>query len=80
VASPIGTVAAGHVCAAISNYLVMEYHAHDVDWWGDLVVGGNPIKDGFIALSSKPGHGLELNENVAKAHLKPGYSYFGENP
>ncbi len=30
VASPIGTVAAAHVCAAMNNFLVMEYHAHGV--------------------------------------------------
>ncbi len=79
VASPIGTVACGQVCVAISNYLLMEYHAHDVDWWGDLVMGGSPIKGGFIALNDKPGHGLTLYEDVARAHLKPGSSYFGEN-
>ncbi len=38
--------------------------AHDVAWWGDLVAG----------------HGLELNEEVARAHLKPGYSFFGDGP
>ena len=80
VASPIGTVACGHVCAAISNYLVMEYHAYDVAWWGDLVEGGSPIENGFITLNNKPGHGLTLNEDVAKAHLKKGSSYFGDNP
>ncbi|MGH2551891.1 MAG: mandelate racemase/muconate lactonizing enzyme family protein [Thermomicrobiales bacterium] len=80
VASPIGTVAGAHVCAAMNNFLVMEYHAHDVDWWDDLVVGGATIIDGFIYLNEKPGHGLELNEDVAKAHLKPGSSYFGDSP
>ncbi len=80
VASPIGTVACGHVCAAISNFLVMEYHAHDVDWWGDLVMGGSPLQEGYITLNNKPGHGLTLNEDVAKQHLKKGSSYFGENP
>ena len=33
VASPIGTVAAAHVCASIPNFLVIEFHAHDVPWW-----------------------------------------------
>ena len=33
VASPIGTVASAHVCASIPNFLVIEYHAHDVPWW-----------------------------------------------
>ena len=80
VASPIGTVAGAHVSAAIPNFLVMEYHAHDVDWWGDLVEGGPPIVDGFIALSDKPGHGLTLNEGVARAHVKKGHSFFGDEP
>jgi L-alanine-DL-glutamate epimerase-like enolase superfamily enzyme len=68
------------VSAAIPNFLVMEYHAHDVDWWGDLVEGGPPIVDGFIALSDKPGHGLTLNEGVARAHVKKGHSFFGDEP
>ena len=35
-------VAAAHVCAAMNNFLVIEYHAHDVAWWGDLVDGEPP--------------------------------------
>lgn len=78
VSSPIGTVAAAHVCAAIPNFLVLEFHAMDVPWWDDLVTGGPVIKDGFIHLTDKPGHGLELNEDVARAHLKPDSTFFGE--
>lgn len=78
VASPIGTVAAAQVCAAMSNFLVMEYHAFDVPWWDDLVRGGPVIRDGFIHLNDQPGHGLELNEETARAHLEPGHSFFGE--
>jgi L-alanine-DL-glutamate epimerase-like enolase superfamily enzyme len=78
VASPVGTVASAHVCVAMQNFLVMEYHAFDVPWWSDLVTGDPVIKDGFIYLEEKPGHGLELNEDVARAHLKPGCSFFGE--
>jgi L-alanine-DL-glutamate epimerase-like enolase superfamily enzyme len=80
VASPIGTVAGAHVCAAMNNFLVMEFHAHDVAWWNDLVVGGAVITDGFIHLDERPGHGLVLNEDVARAHLAPGSSFFGERP
>jgi L-alanine-DL-glutamate epimerase-like enolase superfamily enzyme len=78
VSSPIGTVAAAHLCAAIPNFLVIEFHAFDVPWWDDLVLEGPVIRDGFIHLSEKPGHGLELNEEVARAHLKPGSTFFGE--
>ncbi len=80
VASPVGTVAAAHVCAAMSNFLVIEYHAHDVEWWGALVDGEMPITNGFIPLTNQPGHGLTLNEDVARQHLKPGTTFFGDRP
>ena len=80
VASPIGTVAGAHVCAAMNNFLVMEYHAHDVDWWDGLVEGEPTIVGGYIHLNDGPGHGLTLNEDVARAHLQPGSSYFGDQP
>lgn len=78
VASPVGTVAAAHVCAAMNNFLVMEFHAHDVPWWSDVVEENTVIKDGFIFLNERPGHGLTLNEEVARAHSKPGHSFFGD--
>jgi L-alanine-DL-glutamate epimerase-like enolase superfamily enzyme len=80
VASPIGTVAGAQVCAAMNNFLVMEFHAHDVPWWSDLVEGAPVIEGGFIQLDDRPGHGLTLNEEVARAHLKPGSSFFGDEP
>lgn len=78
VASPVGTVAAAHVCAAMSNFLVMEFHASDVPWWATMVDGDPPIRDGFITLTDAPGHGLTLNEDVARANAKPGTTFFGD--
>jgi len=78
VASPIGTVAAAHVGAAMNIFLVMEYHAHDVPWWADMVEERTVIENGFIYLNERPGHGLTLNEEVARAHLKPGHTFFGD--
>lgn len=80
VASPIGTVAGAQVCASMNNFLVMEFHAADVPWWDDLVAGEKTIRDGFIRLGDAAGHGLTLNEDVARAHLKPGTSFFGDAP
>lgn len=80
VASPIGTVAGAQVCASMNNFLVMEFHAADVLWWDDLVTGEKTIRDGFIRLGDAAGHGLTLNEDVARAHLKPGTSFFGDAP
>jgi len=78
VSSPIGTVAAAHACAAIPSFLVLEFHGAEVDWWAEVVPGAAPIQNGFITLSNLPGHGLELNEEVARRHLKPGTTFFGE--
>ena len=36
------------------------------------------IEGGFIHLDDRPGHGLVLDEDVARAHLKPGSSFFGD--
>ena len=64
----------------MNNFLVMEFHANDVAWWDDLVVGGPAIVDGYIHLDERPGHGLTLNEELARAHLRKGSSFFGHEP
>jgi L-alanine-DL-glutamate epimerase-like enolase superfamily enzyme len=65
----------------MSNFLVMEFHAADVEWWDDLVEGEPTITQGYIHLRDDvAGHGLTLNEDVARAHVKPGTSFFGETP
>jgi len=77
VSSPLGTMAAAHVCAAIPNFLVLEYHFEDLPWWDDLIVGDGPvIRDGFIDLPEKPGLGVELNEDAVRAHLRAGEVLF----
>jgi len=80
VASPIATMAGAHLCAAMNNFLVLEFHAIDVPWWDGLVEEGPTIIGGYIFPSGRPGHGLTLNEDMARAHLKPGSSFFGEVP
>lgn len=73
--TPIGCLAAAHVCAASGDNLVaMEYHSHDIPWWNDIVTGtdGPIVKDGFITLSDKPGLGFDgLNEAVLAEHMNP---------
>ncbi len=72
--SPVGCMAALHVAAAMHNCLAMEYHSVDVPWWQDMVTGlPKPlIKDGFMAVSEKPGLGFDdLNEDVLREHINP---------
>lgn len=81
ITSPIGMTAAAHVCAAVRNFIVMElpYHANQVPWRWDLAISDEPlIQDNAFVIPDKPGLGVELNEEVAREHLMPGYSYLGE--
>jgi L-alanine-DL-glutamate epimerase-like enolase superfamily enzyme len=74
--SPVGCMASVHLAATLRNFIVMENHAVDMPWWGDLVTG--PVKpiiqNGTIPVPDTPGLGVELNEAVVKDHLRyPGY-------
>lgn len=82
VSGPIGTMAMAHVCAAIPNFLILEFHGLDLDYWEDLAVyaGGRVIEGGAVQLSEAPGWGLEICDEVARQHLHTRLSrdYFGE--
>jgi L-alanine-DL-glutamate epimerase-like enolase superfamily enzyme len=77
VSSPIGTMASAHVCATVPNFLILEYHWFHRDYWSTIITDNRDIiVNGFIELSDKPGIGLDLNEEVAKAHQYPGTRWF----
>jgi len=80
--SPVSCMANVHCAAATQNFLALENHSLDVPWWNDLVEGiSKPIVNhGWIAVPDKPGLGITLNEDVVKAHLLPGTSYFPPTP
>jgi L-alanine-DL-glutamate epimerase-like enolase superfamily enzyme len=81
VCSPVGTLAAAHACASIKNFTVIEFHAQDVDWWDDLILGGGPlIQNGYIALPERAGLGIELNDQAAKAHSAGDSTFFEQEP
>ena len=66
ICGPIGTVAMTHVCAAVPNFLTLEFHHLDNAVWENLVVEGPLIEDGHIATRETPGLGVTLNEDVAR--------------
>jgi L-alanine-DL-glutamate epimerase-like enolase superfamily enzyme len=78
ISSPLGTLASAHFCAAIPNFLVLEFHASDVPFWNDLVEGiPKPIiNDGMIRLPDRPGLGVKLNEDVARKYARKGEPFF----
>ena len=78
ISSPVGTLAAAHFCAAIPNFLALEFHASEVPFWNDLVEGlPKPIiQNGFISVPEKPGLGVKLNEEVARRYARKGEPFF----
>lgn len=77
VSSPLGMMAACHVMASVPNFLLLEFHAMNIPWWNDLCEGDRPfVANGAMALSERPGIGVELNNSVAKSLLWGGDTYF----
>jgi L-alanine-DL-glutamate epimerase-like enolase superfamily enzyme len=78
ISSPVGALAAAHFCAAIPNFLALEFHASDVPFWNDLVEGlPKPIiQNGYISVPEKPGLGITLNEDVARKYAHKGEPFF----
>lgn len=78
IASPIGTVAAAHVAAAIPNFLALEWHGMGVPFWEEIATGldGPVIREGFIRVPEGPGLGVELDEEVARRYAREGEPFF----
>jgi len=77
ISGPIGTLASAHLAAATPNFHALEFHAMDVPFFDELLVGGRPlIQDGCIELPDGPGLGAELNLDVAARYAKPGERFF----
>ncbi len=82
-ATPVATMASVHCAAATENFLALEWHAADVPDWSDLVSGlPNPIvQEGYIRVPDAPGLGIDLREEVVRAHLDPARpGYFEPTP
>ena len=77
VVSPIGTMASCHVCAAIPNFLVLEWHwLQHLRLWRDFVEEGAIFEKGYITVPDRPGIGLEMNEEAARGAQVRGTSWF----
>jgi L-alanine-DL-glutamate epimerase-like enolase superfamily enzyme len=79
--TPVSFMASVHCAAATQNFLSLEHHSVDVPWWESMftmVGGGKMIDKGYSPVPlTAPGLGIEINEEVVKAHLHPSdSSYF----
>jgi L-alanine-DL-glutamate epimerase-like enolase superfamily enzyme len=81
-ASPVSFMGTIHAAAATQNFVALEHHSVDDEYWEDLVTGVEKpiVEDGFVTVPEKPGIGVELNEAVVKEHLDDGSGYFEPTP
>jgi L-alanine-DL-glutamate epimerase-like enolase superfamily enzyme len=77
VSSPLGTMASAQVCATIPNFLILEFHWTQRDYWSTIITEKRDIiEGGYIEVPDTPGIGVTLDLEVAKAHQYPGTTWF----
>jgi galactonate dehydratase len=64
-ASPVGNVAAAHVCVGMQNFLILELSFGEVPWRAEVIDPPEQLTKGFLSLTAKPGLGITLNEKTA---------------
>jgi len=65
---PVSTAASVQLCAAMSNFDVLEFQWGEVSWRGDLIEPPERFENGRIRVSDGPGFGVALNEGLAREH------------
>src|ERR1035438_3204962 len=74
-ASPLGTIASVHAAASMRDFRGHEL-ANWIAWCPTLVIKEGPFwENGYFTIQDKPGYGVEINPDVAKAHLAPGETW-----
>ena len=66
--SELATMASLHVDASIPNFAMQEHPAAEPAWRYELFNEKIVIRDGYAELPDRPGLGLTLREDIAKAH------------
>jgi len=75
--SVICNIATVHWAASVRDFLAAETLIGRGNWMDDVILHDGPIvKDGHIAVPTKPGLGIELNKEVVKANLARGEKYW----
>jgi L-alanine-DL-glutamate epimerase-like enolase superfamily enzyme len=75
--TPVGTIASGHACMAIRSFLALESDSVEIPYWQDIILRDGPIhRGGYLEVPNRPGLGIELNEEVCRAHLVEGSGFF----
>jgi galactonate dehydratase len=69
--SHLATFIAAQWCAAIPNARILEFDVDDVPWRDELVSALPEIVGGELQVTGGPGWGVELHEDVLRAHPWP---------
>jgi galactonate dehydratase len=65
-ASPVGNIAAAHLCATLPNFLILELGFGEAPWRAELVEPAEEFEAGHFLPSTRPGFGVTLNEAVLR--------------
>lgn len=66
--SPFATAVNAQLCAALPNAEILEIDPDDVAWKHDLIDHPLVIEDGALVVPDRPGIGVDINEDVVRAH------------
>lgn len=69
--SPLASAISGHFSAAVPNFSIMETDVDVVPWHDDIVTPALRVENGCFILPDGPGWGVEVNEEVVRAHPMP---------
>lgn len=65
---PVATAVNVHFAASTPNFFILEYHPDDESPRKDLVKEPLMVKNGYIPVPTKPGLGIELNEEAFRLY------------
>ena len=66
--SHLATCISASLCAVLPNVRIMEIDVDDVPWREDMATNVPHIENGYLTIPSGPGWGIEMVEEVLKAH------------
>lgn len=66
---PVCTMASLHLCVVAPSFLILEHQIGESPLYHEVLRGGHPeLVDGCFQLSNAPGLGIDLDEDVIRAH------------
>ena len=62
--SPVGNLAAAHVCCTVPNFHILEFSYGEVPWRSEIIEPPEQVENGYLTPSERPGIGAVLNEKA----------------